>query len=245
MSKHICWRGFKRMCDRCSHSLFHAPDLNNSPCPDNPCTQDHLHGTAEPGNFRLRPSVCFCSITAPSAQGTPLTRLYSAEEESPFSLHILSPCFPSSNMFRYMWGLLLGEHCLDCQGTYSRYSSHPSCLPLGPPHPASMSRNHSVLSWSLSCVEALTVEASSVLTAAASGLKLWHLLTPFLPSPACPPPPSVYPHSETQHTPMGRQSRGQIAVLLQQHVTWCFHNNGGGQRITEAGVDTCFTKQVQ
>lgn len=126
MSKHICWRGFKRMCDRCSHSLFHAPDLNNSPCTDNPCTQDHLHGTAEPGNFRLRPSVCFCSITAPSAQGAPLTRLYSAEEESPFSLHILSPRFPSSNVSRCMWGLLLGEHSLDCQGTYSRYSSHPS-----------------------------------------------------------------------------------------------------------------------
>lgn len=83
-----------------------------------------------------------------------------------------------------------------------------SFLPLGPPHPASMSRNHSVLSWSSSCVEALTVEASSVLTAAASGLKLWHLLTPFLPSPPCPPPPSVYPHSETQHTPMGRRPRG-------------------------------------
>lgn len=49
------------MCDRCSPSLFHAPDLNNSPCTDNPCTQDHLHGTAEPRNFRLRPSVCFCS----------------------------------------------------------------------------------------------------------------------------------------------------------------------------------------
>lgn len=33
VSKHICWRGFKRMCDRCSRSLFHAPHLNNSPIP--------------------------------------------------------------------------------------------------------------------------------------------------------------------------------------------------------------------
>lgn len=24
-----------------------------------------------------------------------------------------------------------------------------------------------------------------------------------------------------------------------------FYNNGGGQKITEAGADTCFTKQVQ
>lgn len=24
-----------------------------------------------------------------------------------------------------------------------------------------------------------------------------------------------------------------------------FHNNGGGQKITEVGADTCFTKQVQ
>lgn len=113
MSKHICWRGFKRMCDRCSHSLFHAPDLNNSPCTDNPCTQDHLHGTAEPGNFRLRPSVCFCSITAPSAQGAPLTRLYSAEEESPFSFaHSFSP-FPlfkrvSVHVRPSPWRALLG-----------------------------------------------------------------------------------------------------------------------------------------
>lgn len=101
------------MCDRCSHSLFHAPDLNNSPCTDNPCTQDHLHGTAEPGNFRLRPSVCFCSITAPSAQGAPLTRLYSAEEESPFSFaHSFSP-FPlfkrvSVHVRPSPWRALLG-----------------------------------------------------------------------------------------------------------------------------------------
>lgn len=99
MSKHICWRGFKRMCDRCSHSLFHAPHLNNSPCTDNPCTQDHLHGTAEPGNFRLCPSVCFCSITTPGAQGDPLTRLYSAEEKSPFHCTFLLPVSPFSPCF--------------------------------------------------------------------------------------------------------------------------------------------------
>lgn len=61
--------------------------------------------------------------------------------------------------------------------------------PVGPPHPASMSRNHSVLSGSSSCVGALAEEASSALTAAASSLKLWHLLTPFLPSPPWAPPP--------------------------------------------------------
>lgn len=99
MSKHICWRGSKRTCDRCSHSLFHAPHLNNSPRADNPCTQDHLHGTRSPGNFRLRPSVCFCSITAPGTQGAPLTRLYSAGEESPFRCTSLS-------VFCYTWGLL-------------------------------------------------------------------------------------------------------------------------------------------
>lgn len=105
------------MCDRCSHSLFHTPHLNNSPCTDNPCTQDHLHGTAEPGNFRLRPSVCFCSITAPGAQGAPLTRLYSAEEESPFRCTFLlpvssfQPCFDTREAFSSAsaaW--LAGEH---------------------------------------------------------------------------------------------------------------------------------------
>lgn len=76
------------MCDRCSHSLFHAPDLNNSPRADNPCTQDHLHGTAEPGNFRLRPSVRFCSITAPRAQGAPFRHVSTQpKEESPLFLH--------------------------------------------------------------------------------------------------------------------------------------------------------------
>lgn len=57
------------MCDRCSHSHFHAPRLNNSPRADNPCTLDHLRGTAEPGKFRLLPSVGFCATAAPVAPG--------------------------------------------------------------------------------------------------------------------------------------------------------------------------------
>lgn len=124
VSKHICWRGFKRMCDRCSHSLFHAPHLNNSPCTASPCTQDHLHGTAEPGNFRLRPSVCFCSITAPGAQGAPLTWLYSAEEKSPFRCTFLfpispfQPCFVTREAYSSVnaaW--VVGEHISDTADT--------------------------------------------------------------------------------------------------------------------------------
>lgn len=195
MSKHICWRGFKRMCDRCSHSLFHAPDLNNSPRADNPCTQDHLHGTAEPGNFRLRPSVRFCSITAPSAQGAPFRHVSTQpKEESPLFLHgtIFSPRPPPPTCFIASRALSLAcapciarEHISDTAGRPSRGAQLqlPSTgTPPAPQHPASVSRNHTVLSWSSSCVEALTVEASSVLTAAASGSKLWHLLTT---SPPC------------------------------------------------------------
>lgn len=57
------------MCDRCSHSHFHALHLNNSPRADNPCTLDHLHGTAEPGKFRLLPSVGLRATAAPIAPG--------------------------------------------------------------------------------------------------------------------------------------------------------------------------------
>lgn len=65
------------MCDRCSRSHFHAPRLNNSPGADNPCTLDHLRGTAEPGKFRLLPSVGFCATGA-----LPEPRIYSAEHAS-------------------------------------------------------------------------------------------------------------------------------------------------------------------
>lgn len=129
MSKHICWRGFKRMCDRCSRSLFRALHLNNSPCSDNPCTPDHLRGTPEPRNFLLLPSVCFCSITTAAAKDAPLTRLYSAGEELSFHRTILFPL--SSHVLLHM-GPCPREHCLNfcfcltdisCWGTYFRYSS--------------------------------------------------------------------------------------------------------------------------
>lgn len=160
------------MCDRCSHSLFYAPDLNNSPCTDNPCTQGHLHGMAEPRNFRLCPSVCFCTITAPSAQGAPVTRLYSAKEKSPFRCTFFPPVSPHSCLVTCEAFSLAStpqttrEHISDTAVELLSCSF----LPLGPPHQASVSRNHSVLSWSSSCVGTVTVEASSVLTAAASGL---------------------------------------------------------------------------
>lgn len=118
--------------------------------------------------------------------------------------------------------------------------------PPTPQHPASVSRNHSVLSWSLSCVEALTVEASSVLTAAASGSKLWHLPTTSPPvHPAFLSIPTPAPLRDPAHPTGAPTERLNGCALSQRHVTWCFHNNGEGQKITEAGVDTCFTKQVQ
>lgn len=189
------------MCDRCSHSLFHAPHLNNSPCTDNPRTQDHLHGTAEPGNFLLRPSVCFCSITATGAQGTPKARLYSAEEESSFHctsrlpVSPLKPCFVTrealswgnialtSDLTSKTWSLgnifqMQQSLALRCSAAASRSTGN---VKQAVPHSAWKSRNHSILSWSSNCVGALTAEASSVLTAAASGKKCWHLLNPFLP----------------------------------------------------------------
>lgn len=159
--------------------------------------------------LRLRPSVCFCSITAPGAQGAPVTRLYSSEEESPFRCTVL---FPLSNH------VLLHERpspqrtLLGLPGNIFQIRQSPelgcsAAAPSSPtgnseqaaPHPASMSRNRSVLSWTSSCVGALTAEASSVLTAAASGLKHRHLLMPPPPPTHDPFPPlfltpSVYPH---------------------------------------------------
>lgn len=211
MSKHICWRGFKRMCDRCSRSLFHAPHLNNSPCADNPCTPDHLHGTTELGNFRLRPSVCFCSITATGAQGALLTQLYSAGEESPF--HCTSiPWFPFSPVFvthgasssastaavsvltSQIWVAL--EHISD--RAVARAEEAAASCPTGDSeqaalHPGSMSRNHSVLSWSLNCVGALTERHHLC-------WQLWHQAwntgicwCPSLPPLCLPPPPPPPP----------------------------------------------------
>lgn len=120
-----------------------------------------------------------------------LTRLYSAEEESAFLFLLV---FLFTHVFVcYTRGFLLGECCLNymCVDLASRLvaGEHISdtavtrvelrCSAAAPrptgdskqasPHPASMSRNRSVLSWSLSGVGALTTEASSVLTAAASG----------------------------------------------------------------------------
>lgn len=172
---------------------------------------DHLRGTREPGNFPLRPSVCFSFITTTTdAQGVPSMWLYSAEEESPASLF-----FHFLTVFAYTWGLpplkqtllgflfrplrcgLLGNYVLHTQQPLvSRCSAAVFCptgdLEQAAQHSASMSRNHSVLSWSSGCVGALTAETSSVLTAAASGLKHWHLLTPFLHSPVL--LPVLYPH---------------------------------------------------
>lgn len=202
------------MCDRCSPSLFHAPDLNNSPCTDDPCTQDHLHGTAEPRNFRLCPSVCFCSTTAPSTPGAPLTRLYSAEEESRFSLHILSP---GLNMFCDMGGPFLGEHCLDGQETYSRYSSHPSWG--AQLQPASSGTSTSSLDVQESQCPRLVIElcgsthsggiicadSCSIRPETQASANTLPSLPTRLPSSF---PTSVNPRSETQKTPAGRRWRG-------------------------------------
>lgn len=99
------------MCDRCSHSHSH---LNNSPCTVNPCTLDHLHGTARPRKFRLLPSVCLCaSATPPLHRGA--AGSYSAEHASLFSLPVLpvSACFVKGEAFspqRERWDYPLACH---------------------------------------------------------------------------------------------------------------------------------------
>lgn len=151
------------MCDRCSRSLFRALHLNNSPCSDNPCTPDHLRGTPEPRNFRLLPSVCFCSITTVAAKDAPLTRLYSAGEELSFHRAILFPLFshvllhvgpcPRRALLEFLFlpyrYELLGNIFQIQQSTELRCSAAASC-PAGvpghtAPHLAWASRNQSIL----------------------------------------------------------------------------------------------------
>lgn len=226
MSKHICWRGFKRMCDRCSHSLFHAPDLNNSPRADNPCTQDHLHGTAEPGNFRLRPSVRFCSITAPSAQGAPFRHVSTQpKEESPLFLHrtIFSPhspphptCFIASRALSLACTPCIArEHISDTVGGPSWGAQLQLPSTGTPPHPSfpttsslRVQESHcpqlvielrgSAHSRGIICADSCSIRLETL----ASADNLPALFLP--PSSAYPPPPPL----ETPHTPLGLQRRG-------------------------------------
>lgn len=205
MSKHICWRGFKRMCDRCSHSLFHAPHLNNSPCSDNPCTPDHLHGTPEPRNFRLRPSVCFCSITAAGTQGAPFNTALLSRRRIVFSLRISFPRF--THVLLHMrpapqWALLellcwprrrglQGEHIT---GTAVVWAEVLSCISLshrGLEAGGSTTSLNVQESQSPQLVieQCRSTHSGGIICADSCGIRLlkqWHLLIPFLPSPCLP-----------------------------------------------------------
>lgn len=77
------------MCDRCSHSRFHAFYLNNSPCTVNPWTLDHLHGTTGPRKFRLLPSVCLCASTTPPCCTGALRVTTQPNKHAFFSLPVL------------------------------------------------------------------------------------------------------------------------------------------------------------
>lgn len=121
--------------------------------------------------LRLRPSVCFCSITAPGARGARLTRLYSAGEESPFGCTFLLPvCPPLSPPYLSLWTcsvtrgavrLLRLPANIFVMQQWPGWAEVLSCGSLRPHrgkweqavrHQTSVSRNRSVLSWSSSCV---------------------------------------------------------------------------------------------
>lgn len=175
------------MCDRCSRSHFHAPRLNNSPGADNPCTLDHLRGTAEPGKFRLLPSVGFCATAAPAAPGHS-RNLVSTQPNTHlfifllFSLRVL----PAFCRRRGLLLLLLHQPASqrwDYPATPHKWQPpRAAVLSCRPPFQRDLGSRLRRPGMASSPVggDVLAAEASYAQTAAASGWKGWHLLTAFL-----------------------------------------------------------------
>lgn len=152
-------------------------------------------------SFHLSASV---PLPPPLHQGTPGTRIYSAEHASLFFFKFLffplpvacSPCSSSASVFcstrglRHKWQPPK-PRCSAADSLQWDLRGH-----LQPPGMAASSTGRDVL----------TAEASYVQTAAASGWKRWHLLTAFLSLPS--PSRSSLPYQETRRTPAGRGLQG-------------------------------------
>lgn len=191
------------MCDRCSHSHFHALHLNNSPRADNPRTLDHLHGTAEPGKFRLLPSVGLRATAAPIAPG------------HSWNWHLLGRTCISFLFFFPLHALPVPplQACFVQREAFSSAISPANSTRTGS-RPSRGARLQSSCSGTSAAIVAASpvgrdvpaAEASYVQPAAASGWKRWHLLAAFLSLPSL--SLSSLPYREPRRTPAGRGLRG-------------------------------------
>lgn len=157
------------MCDRCSHSHFHPLHFNNSPCTVNPWpTSTERQGPESSVSFHLSAGV------PPPHRGAP--GIHSAEHASLFWWRVL-PVLAFSLQER--WDHPITRHKWRPAADFFQRDlfSRLQC-----PGIAASSAGRG----------AAAAEASSVLTAAASGWKCWHLPPPFLHPQPCPvlPPPS-------------------------------------------------------